>query len=412
MMRLGNPGNGDLTTSFDSEGELPSQEHTPLLDDRSRASNYSDITASTVGEDRKIPSEINTDDRRRLGKGKRRSSQSLTIKAQPDRVMKDLAEGENEFSMDYKYILLEELGTRSSWLILLLPYIAFCICLMLESSFLLNSRLIQLIDASSICSRQTSTPSETPCHFLFPDGDNTRRFMDSNITEGVGFESGIISTIPVIATYLYADAIYEGLSTEAVSFIAHGQLEAYVELYQQLPLSSNAENPDWTLLSVSEKKTVFMACELATGKRWDCRTPRLVNALFSMPDTAVYAGGNVRLNILYSAEAKSELLDTRNTTAKLLHVYTSDKSSFRPVSSMGIDRQHLVEEIVASSGYSIEHMSDLAVNVDTGVRLVTFATTLGFFFYWLYNMGVQSLFGGFRENFHYCFPSSKTCKFQ
>jgi len=410
MMRMGNSATGDMMASFDSELGSPSQEHTPLLDDRSRASNYSDITASTVGDDRKsaIPSEITADGRRRSGKGKRRTSQSLAIKTQSDRVMKQLAEAENEFSMDYKYILLEELGTRSSWLILLLPYIAFCICLMLEPSFLLNSRHTQMIDASNLCSGYSSIPSETPCHFSFCKGDETRSSMESNITEGVGFESGIISTIPVISTYLYADALYEGLSMEAVSLVAGGQLEASVELYQEIPLSSDNEKPDWTLLSVVKKKTVSMVCELGAGKRWDCRTPRLVNVVFSMPDTAVFAGGNVRLNILYSAKTRNELLDTRNKTAESLHVYTSDKSAFRSVSSMDIDRLHLIEEIVASSGYSVEHMSDLAMNVDTGVRLITFAVTLVFFFYWLYNMGVKSLFGGFRENFHYCFPVSKT----
>ncbi|CAJ1959140.1 unnamed protein product [Cylindrotheca closterium] len=412
MMRLGNPATGDMMTSFDSEGELLSQEHTPLLDDRSRTSNCSDITVSTVGDDRKrdVPSEVTSDGRRRSGKGKRRSSQSLAIQAQPDRIMKDLAEGDNEFSMDYKYILLEEMGTRSSWFILLLPYIAFCICLLLESSFLFHSRFTQMIDASDICSGYPATPPETPCHFLFHKGEETTRsFMENNITEGVGFESGIIATIPVIATYLYADALYEGLSTEAVSLVAHGQLEASVELYQEMPLSSDNGKHHWALLSVSEKKSVSMVCERATDNRWDCRTPRLANVVFSMPDTAVFGGGNVRLKILYSAKTENELLETTgDKTADPLYVYTNDKSAFRSVSKIGIDKLHLIEEIAASSGYSIEHVSDLAVNVDTGVRLITFAVTLAFFLYWLYNMGVKSLFGGIRENFHFCFPSSKT----
>jgi hypothetical protein len=40
---------------------------------------------------------------------------------------------DQEFTKDYKMIRLEEFGTAASWLILLLPYFAFAICLLLES---------------------------------------------------------------------------------------------------------------------------------------------------------------------------------------------------------------------------------------------------------------------------------------
>lgn len=398
-------------TSFDSEGEPSMQESTPLLDEGSGATNYSDITVSTVSDDKKgIPTEIASNGQSRSGRGRRRPPQSLAVQTQPNRVMTQLAEGENEFSMDYKYILLEDLGTRSSWLILLLPYVAFFICLMLESSTLLSARHTFMVDASHVCSAYPPSPGEAPCHFSFEETDEAGFIHGPALTNGIGFESGIISEIPVIGTYLYGDALFENLSASAVEFVGRGMLEASVVLYQQVLTPSNNKEETWALMFISDKQPVSMACELMSANRWDCTAPRLVNVVFTMPDTAVYAGGDIHMNILYSERKEERNSTSTNATAGLPSVYTSDKGAFGSTLDDVDDAMQIVEQIVASSKYSLEHMSELAMKVDTGIRMLTFSATLVFFFFWLYNMEVTGLFGGFRDNFHYCFPSSKTCK--
>ena len=65
--------------------------------------------------------------------------------------LKELASGENEFTVDYKYILLEDLGTASSWLILLLPYVAFFLALLLESSKSLKVATMDPLAAKASC---------------------------------------------------------------------------------------------------------------------------------------------------------------------------------------------------------------------------------------------------------------------
>jgi hypothetical protein len=326
--------------------------------------------------------------------------------------------------MDYKYILLEELGTASSWLILLLPYFAFCVCLIMESSTVMKASTTQPILAALPCGDSVTweplTPAPTaPCHCSFrreeKQKDNPR---ESNSTEslwyeGVAFESGIVNRIPVVSTYLYGDAVFTGLSTKSVTLVAHGRLEASVEVLQQQSTIWEGEQ-HWMIMSSSDKKTVSMACEKVSGNTWDCKTPRIVDIVFSMPDTAVYAGGDIRVNIYYSIKSDpaidDEAVSSSKTVADTSHVYTKGESAGALISSVNTKGSKLIEEIVASSEYTLEHMSDFAMKLDTGVRLATFLVSVGFLFYWLYNMGVKSLFSDCLGNFNYCFPSSKKGK--
>lgn len=426
MMHLGNSTTGGTNSSFDSG--IDTLEDSPLLGGGSKATNYSDLTPdSDRQKEEKVPAEINADrnsNRHEPVRMKRTSKQLPSVHTHPDLVLKELAGGENEFSMDYKYILLEELGTASSWLILLLPYFAFCVCLIMESSTVMKASTTQPILAALPCGDSVTweplTPAPTaPCHCSFrreeKQKDNPR---ESNSTEslwyeGVAFESGIVNRIPVVSTYLYGDAVFTGLSTKSVTLVAHGRLEASVEVLQQQSTIWEGEQ-HWMIMSSSDKKTVSMACEKVSGNTWDCKTPRIVDIVFSMPDTAVYAGGDIRVNIYYSIKSDpaidDEAVSSSKTVADTSHVYTKGESAGALISSVNTKGSKLIEEIVASSEYTLEHMSDFAMKLDTGVRLATFLVSVGFLFYWLYNMGVKSLFSDCLGNFNYCFPSSKKGK--
>jgi hypothetical protein len=425
MMHLGNSTTGENNSSFDSG--IDTLEDSPLLGGGSKATNYSDLTpVPDRQKEERIPAEIDADrnsNRHEPVRMKRKSKQLPSVHTHPDVVLKVLAGGENEFSMDYKYILLEELGTASSWLILLLPYFAFCVCLIMESSTVMKACTTRPILAALPCGDSITweplTPAPTvPCHCSFrreeKQNDHARESSSTESLwyEGVAFESGIVNRIPVVATYLYGDAVFAGLSTESVALVAQGRLEATVEVLQQ-EWTIWEEEQHWIIMSSSDKKTVSMACDKVSGDTWDCKTPRIVDIVFSMPDTAVYAGGDIRVNIYYSIKSDPALDDeavSSNKTADISHVYTNGKSAGSLISSVNTKSSELIEEIVASSEYTLEHMSDFAMKLDTGVRLATFLVSVGFLFYWLYNMGVNSLFSGCRGNFNYCFPSSNTGK--
>eukprot|EP00980_Cylindrotheca_fusiformis_P029885 scaffold24008_cov132-Cylindrotheca_fusiformis.AAC.3 len=408
MIQLDCSGKGEMNSSFDSS--IGSLEGSPLLG-RERGPKYGDLSSVLKeGSEERIPSQIDTSgkDDFRFARVKKKAKQPAPLHVEKGVVLKELAEGENEFSMDYKYILLEELGTASSWMILLLPYFAFCVCLIMESSTVMKASAPTPIPAVLPCGNGTILDSLAPepafpCHFSFrrkmaqSDVETVTNVSESSLWyQGVAFDSGIVNRIPVVSTYLYGDATFANLSTEAVALVNQGKLEATVNLLQQ-----ELGGKHWTIMSSSKKTIVSMVCEKHSNATWDCKTPRIMNVVFSMPDTAVYAGGEIRMNIFFSVETSRMPVDVS-------HVYGTGQSADELATSINTAKSELLEEIVASSEYTLEHMSVFAMKLDTVVRLVSFLTTAGFLVYWLYNMGPRSMFSGYRGAFSSCFPPSKT----
>ena len=101
--------------------------------------------------------------------------------------------------------------------------------------------------------------------------------------------------------------------------VSRGMVEASVMVLQQ-PINNNkedavldnshssSESSAWTPLFTSTPKSLTMACQRtsllddasSSPSLWDCKTPRLIDVVFSMPDAAVYGAGNLRVNIYYS----------------------------------------------------------------------------------------------------------------
>jgi hypothetical protein len=136
------------TTAGFSTRDDETDEVSPLLpDDQSKEyhqlDKFSPVSMSRRQE-LKIPVEIRTSPRGGHSKlhsqGRKSSSSSrrqttTSLQEPAGVVMTELASGgENSETvhMEYKFILLEDLGTSSSWLILILPYVAFFISVLLE----------------------------------------------------------------------------------------------------------------------------------------------------------------------------------------------------------------------------------------------------------------------------------------
>jgi hypothetical protein len=436
---------GFTSVSDDSDDDLT--EDSPLLRNSNQATTgysgneapFSPPNTSSKTKRRHIPTEISTggpstvplNDNRRVGilstkKRQRRSS----VNAKPSLVLKELASGENEFSMDYKYILLEDLGSASSWIILLLPYIAFCISMLLESAKGLKTSTMGPLYAAMPCGHNfignnkavllELAPSLEPCHCSFFErkvypGHHNKTFLSY---DGTVFESGVMDAIPVVSTYLYGDAEFEGLSSEAVALVAQGMLESSVSVLERDIIGDQ----EWTLMFSSNPRPVSMACTKTTHSKvgskttWDCKTPRIVDVIFSMPETAVYAGGDIRVNVFYSFKQRQTQSDDNSFSYHLdeqvdtSHVYTKTKDDAEVLASIDVSEPStLVEEIVASSSYTFERMSQLAMKLDTGVRLGTFLVSFWFIVYWCHSMGVSRLFCCCRKDSRGMIPLFDFC---
>ena len=123
-------------------GTITSSEMSPLLpDDLSRgyqSNGSSRGTGMSLSRRRiSVPKRIFTGSPgrpRRSGNRRRRSndfSGSNHHHHKPKFLMTELASGGENIHMEYKYILLEDLGTAASWTILVLPYATFCFSVLL-----------------------------------------------------------------------------------------------------------------------------------------------------------------------------------------------------------------------------------------------------------------------------------------
>jgi hypothetical protein len=223
-----------------------------------------------------------------------------------------------------------------------------------------------------------------------------------------------MDAIPVVSTYLYGDAEFEGLSSEAVALVAQGMLESSVSVLERDIIGDQ----EWTLMFSSNPRPVSMACTKTTNSKvgskttWDCKSPRIVDVVFSMPETAVYAGGDIRVNVFYSFKQRQARSDHNSSSYYLdekvetSHVYTKTKDAVEVLASIYVSEPStLVEEIVASSSYTFERMSQLAMKLDTGVRLGTFLVSFWFIVYWCHSMGVSRLFCCCRKDSRGMIPS-------
>ena len=357
---------------------------------------------STPGRNR-IPVEIDTSS---PAADRRRSSSAIgtrrAINTKQNIVLKELASGENdEFTMDYKYILLEDLGTASSWVVLLLPYVAFFLALLLESS-----KGLKVTTVGPLAANQTSCPTPyvedealssaplmMPCHtsfnnrMIYRGTSNAMTGLDNNLQaatySGVMFDSGALPPIPVLSTDFIGDIDFQGISSETVSLVSNGVVEISVLVLQQQESNSKDPQivPQWTPTFSSAPKTLTVACRENEDGQWYCRSPRSVDVVFSMPDSAVYGGGQLRVNVFFSLG-----LPVGNSSKELIGFVNKKDDRFAD------GDKDLLLELVAGSTYTFEHMSPLAMKVDTGMRLGTFLASLSFVIYWCNSMRIAPIF--------------------
>lgn len=358
----------------------------------------------------RIPTEITT------GRGGSRTAKTprrhSSLQTKQDLVLNELASGENEFTMDYKYILLEDLGTRSSWLILLLPYLAFFLSLLIESWHNFRVDTTEPMTPMTKCAQDIIKEpffltSQQPCWSPFSDivVDQGRYSLSGTYNKtlvaysGTAFDSGRLPPIPILSTFLNGDAVFMGLNHDIVAMVAQGSAEVGFVLLQQDPHSNSTEEP-WSLMYESKVHTLSMSCQNNVNgvSTWDCKTPQIVDVVFSMPDAAIYEGGDIRVGLHFShkespektlVRGKGNQSDTFETIPS--HVFMKNKRDTETMMATTVSNPDvLIERLVRSSSYTFEHMSHASLRVDTSIRLFTFTISFWFFLYWCYKMKLHN----------------------
>jgi len=395
---------------------------------------------------------------RRSSKRKRR--RPTLLPPQPSIVLEDIGTNAagSEFTLDYhspgtpwtKVILLEELGTASSWLVLLLPYIAFLIALALDSTSILQDVTLGPLGCQNACIEGTSSSVNgtrsvaavfplapiptTSCSYPYEiqDGqgllshvnarneivDRRYQFFMSN---GMAVTSGPIRDVPAMSSFLYGDMTFTDLSSDAVALVTKGSVLTSTAVFQRrfdddddvtsTLLGDNSltddgiEEQEWFPVSISEPKRLDMVCrygKLSDGK-WNCTSPQTVDVLFSLPATAVLTGGDIRVDTIFSYYAARPY----DGWTRRLNAASADadrnESGYQDHRSLKSGRNDMVEdllsepdlshpkqllaEIATASAYILRHQRPAYAELIVIVRLISLALSFVFSFYWVMRMG-------------------------
>lgn len=345
---------------------------------------------------------------------------------------------DNDLTMDYrnprkpwgKMIILEQLGTASSWVILLLPYIAFLIALILDS----NSKIWNVVSSP--------LPSDSKCsdvHFL---GHNTSNFFpispcpprpcayryesikDSRIISmaqrsnanilscGIAFTSGPINEIPVMSKILLVDVEFNGISNDTVDLASKGSVYYSIVLLQQQIENYSYNEKEWRPVSVSKPDRLDLVCDEAkSDRKWNCQIPN-VNFLFtSLPETYFFQVGSLRVDtILYNDENKNCMtvsnLQMNDTFGGKSNMNMSDRPSLKAgktnlhvldkkiiTSKVLQNPDDMILELAFAARYSITHRRPIYPHVEIIVRIITLVVTVVFLSFWLWRMGFDGFLG-------------------
>ena len=411
----------EMNSSLESEeDDIVISEESPLL--ATQATPYDDHEEHNRNKKNRewIPIQNNTVIRRNASK----SSLALSIdtgarsrRSSPpkSRVLKELTTTRQED--EYKMIRLEDVGTAKSWMILLLPYFAFGVCVLLESNTSLKVAELGPLSARLRCfsdrkSKEYTVPivpaPPDPCTYQFDLSDQelsplmieaqvphqkknfTARTQRTNNAWGAAFESGIITSVPPAATFLAADSSFYHLSLRSMAAIENGSVLVTGLLFQKRGSSSDG-NGDWSVVATSRTEPLSMACyfELVaeeSERQWVCHSPGIMTILFSMPGSAILSGDELRVSILFS------YTQAQKNSSSTTYLYADDQLH-KMLHSVQIkteeEEEDVVSDIVGSSEFTIRHTNSTALTIDVWGRLIALAATVVFGVFWFRSLGFQ-----------------------
>lgn len=306
----------------------------------------------------------------------------------------------SEYTMDHRHssspwnrlIILEELGTASSWIILLAPYLAFFIAISMDSHATLWEQNIKTEYTHALCIPQGGeqsfpiVPLKGPCsyEYRFKDTESYELLFGQHINplqkaflHGVGFTSGVIQ-VPALSTFLYGDLDYSSLSEKSLSMISTGEVYYSTIVMQQKLHDDAIRDSDWFPVYLSDPAPLTIECEdkerkenSTLSERLHCKSPRSVNLYFAMPDTSILTGGNIRVDTI--------IKHIKNVTDMSLS------------GNEDLDNSIMLE-FARSASYYITTPSEFSTKVLVAVRICAMFITALFMCFWFWCMGMNGFF--------------------
>mmetsp|Transcript_18045 Transcript_18045/g.43378 ORF Transcript_18045/g.43378 Transcript_18045/m.43378 type:complete len:1693 (+) Transcript_18045:233-5311(+) len=270
------------------------------------------------------------------------------------------------------------------------------------------------------------------------------------MSHGHAFTTSIIPNVPPTSQSLQGSVKFNNLSSSAVALVARGSVVVSVIVFQRpTPTTNQAANnmtsffaspatvKQWSPVLILTSKRLDMVCKLngvqsghettpltQQNSTWSCSCHRIIDAFFSLPNTAVLMGGDLRVDVLLSHHNNHKSLaedlwfnerggimraDDDYTIHGLNDSYDLSVAD-KILSSANISSpQDLLAELSTKSVYRLEHES-VAYNIVVEVtRIFSLTVTMLFLFYWWWSMGVMNEGSGARANEEGTTSTGGTC---
>lgn len=400
-----------------------------------------------------------------------------------------------------KLIHLEELGTASSWFVLLLPYAFMILAVILDGDAQLKNEVVGPLRANGTCadlvggsvaepygvsvkgyfpvpftftgkrhnSQMNRTASNETCTYPFElregvgllshgvDDVNSSSptflsdrssIVDARyrylMSHGHAFTSGVITHVPATSQSLRGSAKFNNLSSRAVALVSRGSVlvstivfqrrtQLRPESAQRLTVSGDATETivqhhqttqhatnTWSPVLILSPKRLDMICKWNSGSKtgnddntdtWNCTSSQLIDAFFSLPNTAVLTGGELRVDTLLSHQAQHKSFSddhwfNENTGTMeddyFYHdlegnVYQSNADKLLSKADVS-NPQEILAELSTKSVYKLSHESEAYDFVVEITRIVALSFTLAFLCYWCWSMGHRNDIPGLDTN--------------
>lgn len=385
-------------------------------------------------------------------------------------VLEDIgAESENAFSFDNnaagkpwkKVIKLEDLGTASSWFVLLIPYVAFLIALVLDSTSILQDETVGPLSGDAICEDARNnapastfplTPiSQVPCSYPYAIHEDEGVLINVNaknaivdrkfeffMGQGIALSSGPVQNVPAMSTFLWGDINFSKLSNDAVALVTNGSVLVSTAVFQrkteggevsydERTKTSRSKKHEWIPVSVSKPERLEMVCSyVKTDNLWNCTAPRIIDILFSLPETGVLTGSDIRVETLFSyyapqpsdvwnrqlqqqehqlqQEQQQQLQGVSHPHEEKHHRHhhpkktAEDRAKDILSSSDHSNPKRSLYEISLSGSYIFNHQRQSYAKLISVVRLLALAVSFSFAVYWARKMGLSGFFSDKRNS--------------
>jgi hypothetical protein len=246
------------------------------------------------------------------------------------------------------------------------------------------------------------------------------------MSHGYAFTSGVIPNVPATTQSLIGTAQFNNLSSRAVALVADGSVLLSTIVFQRKPLGENdtsmVEECDdchtdnnnrehtWSPVLILSPRRLDLRCTLneidetnetrtAESTTWNC-VSKVVEAFFSLPNTALLIGGDLRVDTLISHHKQHTSLSDdfwlsemnsrmgyQDNGVRWHDDFYPSKSDLIWDADITSKPKELVAELSEKAVFLLKHQSESYNTIVETTRIVALLVTFSFLCYWCWSMG-------------------------